>query len=727
MTELWVIAPVFNEEKSLESFVREWIPVIRTITGCPFTFCLLNDGSTDGSLHILKALANEFQEIRIMDSSNKGHGPTCLSGYKKAMEANAEWIFQIDSDGQCDPAHFEAFWKARKNGLVHYGCRYRREDGWHRRWISKALSILLFLLSFRWVRDANVPYRLMHRDALCPALKRIPAGFRAVHVLLSRIHDENPGINCQNIRFRKRTGRQLPTRPLFFLREAAIFVRDYVSWAIHDGNPGKTGKAIRVGKVLLSLFAAYYMIVFFILALLRIPAFVEYDWIEGMQVLQVHRLLHGMPLYPAPSSEYVPLLYGPLYTYLGAAVSSITGESYTSIRMISLVSTLGTLILIGMLVMKMTGSRLGALVAAGLYAGTYRITGFSFDLARVDSLFIFFTMATAYCLYSISERNLMASIGAILAATCAVLSKQTALVPVFALCIWSITTHKGQTRLTAMLCMGSILTSQILLNIMTNGWFFYYTFKVPSAHPILLENILLFLRNELPRYLCVGFALSFLCLHRLFRKPGSKPAAVFFFFFFVAMVISGLAPRFKIGGAANNLMPIGAALAVGCGLLLGDLHKMRGKLALTVLLLLLYFNYQILYRPTGGLPKDSALDQTQVELRLLQTIQGPVLSTCQAFLPIAAKKNASVFWGSMIDVWLTPGKESERVRADFYRALQESRFKSIVLKDEFYLQDHFPFELLAKHYKKIELSEILPIEEARKTRLTLYVPRQDVF
>jgi glycosyltransferase involved in cell wall biosynthesis len=723
MSNLWVIAPLFNEEESLESFVREWIPVLRTVTGGDFTFCLLNDGSEDGSLGILKSLAKEYPEILVIDKTNTGHSATCLLGYNKAVEAKAEWIFQIDSDGQCDPAHFKEFWMARTDGLCHYGHRQGREDGWHRRLISKVLAVLLFLVSFHWVRDPNVPYRLMHLDALKASLKRIPAGFRLIQVMLALIHDEKPGIQWHIVRFRKRPGREDSLKLFFFAREALYFIRDYSLWAWHDGDPDATGKIVRIGKILLSLFATYYIIVFLMLAFIRMQAFVEYDWIEAVHMSQVHRLLAGLPLYSAPSLDYIPVLYGPLYSYLSAAVAFFIGESYASLRFVSFVSTLGTLVFIGMLVLKMTGSKQAAWVASGLYAGMYGVVGFWFDIARVDSLFMFFTMTAVYFIWASPHKGATAITCATLAATCAVLTKQTAIVPIFALCVWCCMIKNDRARFTALLCLGSIFLSQIIAVILTDGWFLYYVYKVPSSHPILMDQLLDFVKHDLYRHLSIGFVLSFMVSYILFRKYNNKKDAFFFLFFFLAMVLASLMPRFKIGGYVNNLMPLAAALAVGCGLLLGHLRFFKLRYSLLVVILLLLFNRQLFYRPVKAFPSLDAIEATRIQLNLYRNIKGPIFAPCHAYLPVMAGKNGSASWAAMSDLWLTPGQESQSSQEDLNEALREKKFNAVVLKDYFYMQDQFPFQVLAEYYQRIDLSSVLTSEEATKSKMMLYVPR----
>lgn len=105
MDNLWVVMPVYNEQDCIEQVVHEWLPIFNKHT-TQFTFCILNDGSKDNTQQLLNQLAQQHTELKIIEKDNSGHGQTCVLGYKTAIENSAEWIFQIDSDEQCDPVFF---------------------------------------------------------------------------------------------------------------------------------------------------------------------------------------------------------------------------------------------------------------------------------------------------------------------------------------------------------------------------------------------------------------------------------------------------------------------------------------------------------------------------------------------------------------------------------------------------------------------------------------------
>jgi glycosyltransferase involved in cell wall biosynthesis len=202
---LWVVMPAYNEEEALPLVVREWMPVLRE-TGADITLCILNDGSKDHTLAVSRSLANEFPEIRVVDKVNSGHGQTCVEGYRLALLGGAHWVFQMDSDGQCDSAYFPSFWTERSEHTVVYGNRVVRLDGFRRRLISKVVSCFVLAATGTWITDPNVPYRLMHVSTLSPIVGSIPQDFYLANILLAVMHKQRFTIQWKPIVFRLRLG-----------------------------------------------------------------------------------------------------------------------------------------------------------------------------------------------------------------------------------------------------------------------------------------------------------------------------------------------------------------------------------------------------------------------------------------------------------------------------------------------------------------------------------------
>src|SRR5690349_3583364 len=102
--ELAVVMPIYNEEVNVRGVIREWFGCFQVL-GIDFVFFAVNDGSTDGTADALTALAEELgPRFRVISKPNSGHGRTCREGYELALAEGTPWIFQVDSDGQCDPA-----------------------------------------------------------------------------------------------------------------------------------------------------------------------------------------------------------------------------------------------------------------------------------------------------------------------------------------------------------------------------------------------------------------------------------------------------------------------------------------------------------------------------------------------------------------------------------------------------------------------------------------------
>jgi dolichol-phosphate mannosyltransferase len=204
ISNLWVIIPVYNEEESIKHVIKEWNEELNK-HNINYTLCLINDGSKDNTLEILKELQNQYKHIHIIDKLNSGHGQTCIFGYKYAIERNADWIFQIDSDGQCDISYFKTFIdKAQNNKTNLFGNRKSRDDGYKRVIISNFVQIFTFISTGYWIKDGNVPYRLMSSSELTKILNKIPDDFHLANILVTVLLKKESEIVWIPIHFKKR-------------------------------------------------------------------------------------------------------------------------------------------------------------------------------------------------------------------------------------------------------------------------------------------------------------------------------------------------------------------------------------------------------------------------------------------------------------------------------------------------------------------------------------------
>lgn len=203
-----IVMPVYNEQASVRKVVMEWFQEVQNWTE-NFVFFAINDGSQDDTPQTLLRLREQLGErLEVRDQANIGHGQSCLIGYREACARRIPYVFQIDSDGQCDPQYFFRFWRERARFDVIYGHRTKREDGWRRVVASYALRATLLFTARVDCVDANVPYRLMGTAKLQMILERIPRDFFLANVALAVLLRREASFRHGSvpIRFRERYG-----------------------------------------------------------------------------------------------------------------------------------------------------------------------------------------------------------------------------------------------------------------------------------------------------------------------------------------------------------------------------------------------------------------------------------------------------------------------------------------------------------------------------------------
>ncbi len=181
--------------------------------------------------------------------------------------------------------------------------------------------------------------------------------------------------------------------------------------------------------------AVAYIAAYLFVALSRIGYPFDLEWMEGGSVDHVRRILAGQPLYVAPSLSFIPFIYPPFYYLLSAAVAKIIGIGFLPLRLISFTSSIGCFWLILRIVRRETGAWRPALLAAGIFAATFRHSGAWFDLARVDSLFLFLLLAGVYGIRSRPTAATFALSGVLFALS--FLTKQAALPVIAAMTVYA--------------------------------------------------------------------------------------------------------------------------------------------------------------------------------------------------------------------------------------------------------------------------------------------------
>ena len=129
--ELSVIVPVKNEAENLPPLIDRLLPVLHGL-GRNFEVIIVNDGSTDGSLRVLRELAASHSELRVIDlARNYGQTAAMMAGID---HARGDILVPIDADLQNDPADIPKLLAKLDEGYdVVSGWRKDRQDAALRR------------------------------------------------------------------------------------------------------------------------------------------------------------------------------------------------------------------------------------------------------------------------------------------------------------------------------------------------------------------------------------------------------------------------------------------------------------------------------------------------------------------------------------------------------------------------------------------------------------------
>lgn len=123
---LSLIVPVFNEEEVLPASYARMSAAMQALTGYDYEIIYVNDGSRDGTMKRLRAIAKEHKEVRVISfSRNFGHQLAVTAGMDNAR---GDALIIIDADLQDPPEAIAELVKAWENGAdIAYGKRLKRE------------------------------------------------------------------------------------------------------------------------------------------------------------------------------------------------------------------------------------------------------------------------------------------------------------------------------------------------------------------------------------------------------------------------------------------------------------------------------------------------------------------------------------------------------------------------------------------------------------------------
>lgn len=161
--KLSVIIPVYNEKNTLEKIVD----LVRAVEGIDKEIIIVDDGSTDGSIEIIRKIESKYPDIKtVIKGENRGKGHTLKVGFKESI---GDYVIIQDADLEYDPQDYTKLLRALDEDQVDvvYGSRfsgnYEKMSTLHY-FGNKLLTVLTNLFYGVMLTDMETCYKLVPGD-----------------------------------------------------------------------------------------------------------------------------------------------------------------------------------------------------------------------------------------------------------------------------------------------------------------------------------------------------------------------------------------------------------------------------------------------------------------------------------------------------------------------------------------------------------------------------------
>jgi glycosyltransferase involved in cell wall biosynthesis len=162
--KLSLIIPLYNERESLDE-LHERITAALDGMGAEAEMLFVDDGSTDGSLEVLKALRERDSRVKITRFlTNQGKAAALQTGFDRA---EGEYVITIDADLQDDPAEIPALVAALDGGLdLVSGWKKDRHDPLTKTLPSKVFNAVVRRFAGLKIHDFNCGLKAYRRQVV---------------------------------------------------------------------------------------------------------------------------------------------------------------------------------------------------------------------------------------------------------------------------------------------------------------------------------------------------------------------------------------------------------------------------------------------------------------------------------------------------------------------------------------------------------------------------------
>ncbi len=155
---LTVVIPVYNEKESIKPLCAELSSVLDGL-GKPYEIIFVDDGSTDGTLEVLKDLPHVAVVSFVR---NCGKSKALEAGF---AESRGDVVITLDGDLQDDPKEIPRFLvEMEKGAALVVGWKHKRLDSFEKRFFSKIANAAARMLAGSVVHDMNCGFKAFRGD-----------------------------------------------------------------------------------------------------------------------------------------------------------------------------------------------------------------------------------------------------------------------------------------------------------------------------------------------------------------------------------------------------------------------------------------------------------------------------------------------------------------------------------------------------------------------------------
>jgi dolichol-phosphate mannosyltransferase len=169
---VWVVIPTYNEADNVERIVRATDAELERLRPGDHHVLVVDDNSPDGTGAIVDAIAAELGSVSCLHRAEKtGLGNAYLAGFRHALDAGAEYVFEMDADFSHDPKYIGDLLAATADADLVLGSRYVPGGGvrnWSliRRLISRGGGIYARAILGVGIHDLTGGFKCIHRTVL---------------------------------------------------------------------------------------------------------------------------------------------------------------------------------------------------------------------------------------------------------------------------------------------------------------------------------------------------------------------------------------------------------------------------------------------------------------------------------------------------------------------------------------------------------------------------------